>query len=236
MDEHQDLQRSMHPRWLALAADGPALGLPALVPDGSIRVVSDAGSFLSLLERARPRIAIVGTPPAGERELTMVASWRRRRPSLRVVQLAAPEAVQARLDALRLGFDEALATDIDPAELAGRLALLQERARPRTDRVIRVTSDCELDLIGHELRRDGRIVHLRPKEYQLLMVLALHPGRAYTRRQLLDRAWGHDHDGDQRTVDVHVRWLRSKIEAEPDHPVHLVTVRGVGYRLDPPAP
>jgi two-component system response regulator RegX3 len=51
---------------------------------------------------------------------------------------------------------------------------------------------------------------------------------------LLDRAWGHDHDGDPRTIDVHVRWLRSKIEAKPERPVHLVTVRGVGYRLDPP--
>ena len=65
-------------------------------------------------------------------------------------------------------------------------------------------------------------------------MLAAHPGRAYTRRQLLDRVWGHDHDGDPRTVDVHVRWLRAKIEREPARPVHLVTLRGIGYRLDPP--
>jgi DNA-binding response OmpR family regulator len=64
-------------------------------------------------------------------------------------------------------------------------------------------------------------------------MLAAHPGRAYTRRQLLDRVWGQHHDGDPRTVDVHVRWLRSKIEPRPDTPVHLATVRGVGYRLDP---
>jgi two-component system response regulator RegX3 len=55
----------------------------------------------------------------------------------------------------------------------------------------------------------------------------------YTRRQLLDRVWGPGHVGDPRTVDVHVRWLRSKIEPQPDAPLHLVTVRGVGYRLDP---
>ena len=64
-------------------------------------------------------------------------------------------------------------------------------------------------------------------------MLAAHPGRAYTRRQLLDRVWGHDHEGDPRTVDVHVRWLRSKLEPQPDAPVHIVTVRGVGYRLIP---
>ena len=66
----------------------------------------------------------------------------------------------------------------------------------------------------------------------LLAMLAAHPGRAYTRRQLLDRVWGPGHAGDPRTVDVHVRWLRSKIEQQPEAPEHLVTVRGVGYRLD----
>ena len=93
-----------------------------------------------------------------------------------------------------------------------------------------------LNLAAHELRREGDRVHLRPKEYGLLALLAVHPGRAYTRRQLLDRVWGAEHDGDPRTVDVHVRWLRSKIEAEPARPVHLVTMRGVGYRLEPPDP
>jgi DNA-binding response OmpR family regulator len=152
---------------------------------------------------------------------------------LRTVHLAAPEAVASRLEALRLGFDEALPTTVAPGELAARLALLEERARARPERTLPVGDGCELDLVAHEFRRDGRVVHLRPKEFDLLAALAARPGRAHTRRQLLDRVWGHDHDGDPRTVDVHVRWLRSKIEVEPDHPAHLVTVRGVGYRLDP---
>jgi DNA-binding response OmpR family regulator len=76
------------------------------------------------------------------------------------------------------------------------------------------------------------VVHLRPKEFGLLAMLAGHPGRAWTRRQLMDRVWGPGHAGESRTVDVHVRWLRSKIEPDPAHPVRLVTVRGVGYRLD----
>jgi DNA-binding response OmpR family regulator len=224
-----------YPTWLALAVDGPALRLPDLVESPSIRVVPDVGSFLNLLERARPRIAIVGAPPAGPDDLALVVRERRRRHGLRVVQLAAPEAIGARLAALRLGFDEAFSTSIAAEELAGRLALLEERSRLRAARTIAVAAGCELDLVAHELRRDGRIVHLRPKEFDLLATLAAHPGRAYSRRQLLDRAWGHDHDGDPRTVDVHVRWLRSKIEVEPDRPAHLVTVRGVGYRLDPPS-
>lgn len=113
------------------------------------------------------------------------------------------------------------------------MTLLEERTRPRHDTLLVVTADTELDLVAHEVRRAGALIHLRPKEFQLLAMLAAHPGRAYSRRQLLDRVWGPHHDGDPRTVDVHIRWLRSKIEARPDAPSHLVTVRGVGYRLDP---
>ena len=219
--------------WLALATDGPALELPALAENG-VRVVPDVESFIALLERARPRIALLGTPPGGPTETELLARERRRRHGLRVVQLAAPDAIDARLEALRLGFDDALPSSISPGELAARLALLEERARARPERMLPVADGCELDLVAHELRRDGHLVHLRPKEFDLLTVLASHPGKAWTRRQLLDRAWGSGHGGDPRTVDVHVRWLRSKIEAEPERPVHLLTVRGVGYRLDPP--
>lgn len=88
--------------------------------------------------------------------------------------------------------------------------------------------------MAHEVRRDGLAVHLRPKEFGLLALMASHPGRAYTRRELLERVWGKGHETGVRTVDVHVRWLRQKLEADPERPVHLVTVRGVGYRLDPP--
>ncbi len=87
--------------------------------------------------------------------------------------------------------------------------------------------------MAHELRRDGQVIHLRPKEFGLLALLAAHPGRAYTRRELLHLVWGPAHVGGPRTVDVHVRWLRSKIEPGPE-PAYLVTVRGVGYRLDEP--
>jgi DNA-binding response OmpR family regulator len=96
-----------------------------------------------------------------------------------------------------------------------------------------VAESIVLDLLAHELRRDGRAIQLRPKEYQLLATLAANPGRAFSRRQLLDMAWAPERDIDTRTVDVHVHWLRAKIEEVPRHPTHLITVRGFGYRLDP---
>ena len=228
-----DARSATHPAprsdWIALAEDGPLLVLKP-----AIRTVGDPAAFLSLLDDAHPRIAIVAEPPASADLLDRVAQERRRRPRLRVVHLAPEANVDARLRALRLGFDEALSTSVCAEELLGRLALLDERARPRPVTTVEVGDDVELDLFAHELRRGGQPIHLRPKEFNLLAMLAAHPGRAYTRRQLLDRVWGPEHHGDPRTVDVHIRWLRAKIEADPARPLHLVTLRGVGYRLDPP--
>ena len=109
--------------------------------------------------------------------------------------------------------------------------------RPRS-RTLPVATDLdvELDLIARELRRAGRPVHVRPKEFLLLAILAANPGRAFSRRQLLDLAWEPERGIDTRTVDVHVHWLRAKIEAVPRRPIHLVTIRGYGYRLDPWVP
>jgi DNA-binding response OmpR family regulator len=162
-----------------------------------------------------------------------VLEQRRRRTTLRLLHLSPPDAIASRVMALEQGADDAVSATIDPAELLARLRLLDAQARRPRTALLEVADGVVLDLVAHEVRRDGVLVHLRPREFQLLAMLATHPGRAYTRRQLLDRVWGHDHDGDPRTVDVHVRWLRAKLERIPETPAHLVTVRGVGYRLDP---
>jgi DNA-binding response OmpR family regulator len=221
--------------WLVLATDGPGLELDQVALGATrVRTVSDSATFAELLASERPRVAIVAEPPAGARELGFVREARRRRQGLRTIHLSQASNVPARLAALRDGFDEALPQSIEPAELAGRAALLEARIRSRLSTSLPIAEGFELDLVAHELRLDGRSVHLRPKEFRLLAMLAAHPGRAYSRRQLLDRVWGPDQIGDPRTVDVHVRWIRAKIEPQPDRPIHLITVRGVGYRLDPP--
>jgi DNA-binding response OmpR family regulator len=221
------------PAWIALAAGGPLLQLDRIAGARPYHSTDDPAVFAALLRAARPRIVLLGTPPAGPSELDVALHERRRRPSLRVVVVSPSDAIDDRLEALRAGADEAHADTMDPQELLARLTILEERTRPRHETVLSVTEDTELDLVAHEVRRAGEIVHLRPKEFQLLAMFAAHPGRAYTRRQLLDRVWGPGHAGDPRTVDVHIRWLRSKIEQHPDIPEHLVTVRGLGYRLDP---
>ncbi len=201
----------------------------------TINVQDDAGAFLAALATDRPRVVVVSAPPARASTIDAVAAVRRRRPTMRAVLLDDEAAVEERLRALEIGFDAALTDAIPGEELAGRLLLLSRHPRSGRDRL----SICEgttLDTAARTLLRDGRSVHLRPKEFRLLEVLARHPGRVHSRSELLDQVWGSGRAGDPRTVDVHVRWLRAKVEPDPRKPVHLLTVRGLGYRLDPDGP
>ena len=233
MVDHVAASRSISSGWLALAIDGPALDLPGLVAGTPVRVVPDVPLFVALLEQARPRICLLGTPPAARPRRS---SWRAsggagmdcgssRFPRPRPWTFASRPCGSASMRPCRARSNPASSPPASPCSTNGRAAAPAGPSR---------SPPAASSIFAHELRRDGRLVHLRPKEFDLLAVLASHPGRAWTRRQLLDRAWGHGHDGDPRTIDVHVRWLRSKIETEPEQPAHLVTVRGVGYRLDPP--
>jgi DNA-binding response OmpR family regulator len=219
--------------WLALSIEGPALALAAGPAGLRLRVTADPGAFAIALAQHRPRIVILTTPPARAADLDLAIRERRRRPTLRVVHISRIEDVETRLQAIRAGVDDAITDGIEPIELCGRLEIMEAQAHAPGRRELAVTEDAVLDLIAHEVRRDGHVVHLRPKEFQLLALLAAHPGRAYSRREILAKVWGPDHDGDPRTADVHVRWLRTKLEPDADSPTHLVTVRGVGYRLDP---
>ncbi len=90
----------------------------------------------------------------------------------------------------------------------------------------------EVDLDRHRVTCRGVTIELSPKEYDLLVYLMTNKGRVFSREQLLDKVWGYDYAGDTRTVDVHIRWLRQKIEVDPAHACLLLTVRGVGYRLE----
>ena len=210
-------------------------GLGSRLSGLAIKVHDDAGAFLAALVNNRPRVVVVSAPPAAASTIDAVAAVRRRRPTMRAVLLDAETAVEERLRALKIGFDAALTDAIPGDELAGRLLLLSRHPRSVRERL----SICEgtvLDTAARTLLRDGRSIHLRPKEFRLLEVLARHPGRIHSRSQLLDQVWGPGRAGDPRTVDVHVRWLRAKVEPDPRKPVHLLTVRGLGYRLDPDGP
>lgn len=170
--------------------------------------------------RARPTIPLMG----------FNGDDRGRRPDqAEPMRLCRPGAVAFRLEAAALERRPPASSDLHEEQAERPFA----PTRATTSDRLPVADGFELDLAAHELRHAGRPVRLRPMEFQLLATLAADPGRAFTRRQLLDLAWNPRHPIDLRTVDVHVHWLRSKIEPEPARPTHLVTVRGFGYRLDP---
>ena len=133
------------------------------------------------------------------------------------------------------GAADILLEDASPAEVEARLRLVIERARveaPDTDPEEISSGDLTIDAGGYTARVRGRPLDLTYKEFELLKYLAQHPGRVFSRAQLLQEIWGYDYFGGTRTVDVHVRRLRAKLG--PEHEQLIGTVRNVGYRFDPP--
>jgi DNA-binding response OmpR family regulator len=111
------------------------------------------------------------------------------------------------------------------------LRALRRRGRIASGDEILTFGSLAINPAGGAVSRDGRPVHLTKTEFRLLCELASAPGRVFSREALLEHVWGYDYLGDGRIVDVHVRRLRTKVEADPAHPEHVVTVRGLGYKL-----
>ncbi|MBI2906386.1 MAG: response regulator transcription factor [Chloroflexi bacterium] len=142
-----------------------------------------------------------------------------------------------RVVGLELGADDYLTKPFSMRELLARVRamlrrreLLEEEMRSSSSLVR--AGDIELDADRHLVSVKGAALTLSPKEFELLAFLIRNRGHVFNRDQLLGKIWGYDYFGDSRTVDVHMRWLRKHLEADPAHPQHLLTVRGVGYKFE----
>jgi two-component system phosphate regulon response regulator PhoB len=133
---------------------------------------------------------------------------------------------------LEVGADDYLIKPFGMRELVARARALMRRSSTKST-TTQMLSHENLRLYPDECRvtRDGNELNLSPKEYRLLELFMQHPRRVWSRDKLLEQIWGHDYFGDSKTVDVHIRWLREKLEDNPSEPVHLQTVRGFGYRF-----
>ena len=200
---------------------------------GGVSTTPDKAAFRKLLRACGPCVVVVWVPPATAHEIGDVAAARRARRDLRAILIDRPADSGERVTALRSGFDEALDSRVDHAELAGRIDLLSEEIRQQlAARRVSLGADVWLDRDRRELVVCDRPVHLRPREYALLDVLARDPGRTFSREELLNAVGADPAHGDLRSVDVHITWLREKLEPAGAGAPVLQTVRGIGYRLE----
>jgi DNA-binding response OmpR family regulator len=158
-----------------------------------------------------------------------------------ILMLTARDDEIDRVIGLEVGADDYVTKPFSMRELLARVKaqlrrtrLLREElgAQPVEPSEILHFGNLTLDMTRHEVLLDGQPLALKPKEFDLLLFLARHRGQALSRELILERVWGWEFSGGSRTVDVHVRWLREKIELDPTQPTRLITVRGAGYRFE----
>lgn len=206
-----------------------------LAADGyTVRMAADGAEGLSLARALRPDLVLLDLM-LPKLDGTEVLRGIREHSLAPVVILTARTSEADRVKGLDLGADDYVTKPFSIAELKARIrAHLRRKELPTATIGERTISfgEFELDLNRCSLGRGGERIAMRPKEYELLAYLAQRAGRTFTRDRLLNDVWDISFGGGTRTVDVHVRWLRSKIEEAGAEPRHLITVRGVGYRFE----
>lgn len=153
-----------------------------------------------------------------------------------ILMLTARQDEIDRIAGLELGADDYVSKPFSLGELLARVRAIMRRSDRQQigSREIFEAGELKLDTGSRRVWRDNIEITLAQKEFDLLACLVRNRGMALSRDVLLERVWGYDFAGDNRTVDVHIRWLREKIEADPSHPTYIQTVRGIGYRFEVP--
>ena len=197
------------------------------------RVVRDGQQALQVLRREVPDLLVLDLMLPGMDGLELCRRLRSE-PATRalpIIMVTAKGEEADRVVGLELGADDYLVKPFSPRELVARLrAMLRRREPPALETERLVAGELTLDHGRHEVTRHGKPIPLSSMEFKLLAFLLANRGRAFSREQLLDRVWGQDRFVEPRTVDVHIRRLREKVEADPKRPILIQTVRGLGYR------
>ena len=160
--------------------------------------------------------------------------------SVPILMLTARDDEIDRVVGLEVGADDYLTKPFSMRELIARVKALLRRVRLMQDmnkdsestHKILLFNNLVIDETRHEVMINDKVLVLKPKEYDLLLYLARHRGHVLSREKILKEVWGWDYFGDSRTVDVHIRWLREKIEENPSEPKRIITIRGAGYRFE----
>ena len=208
----------------------------------TVETVGDGRSALESARRLKPDLIVLDIM-LPEMDGFEVARILRKEMSTAILMLTARDDEIDRVVGLEVGADDYLTKPFSMRELMARVKsqlrrarlLREEMGRPEASPPRHETLNFEsliVNLTRREVTLDGIPLQLKPKEYELLLFFAEHKGQMLSREFILERVWGWDFIGDSRTVDVHIRWLRQKIEKDSANPVRIVTVRGGGYRFE----
>lgn len=208
-----------------------------------VETAEDGHEAVELARASDPDLIILDImlPGIDGREVTRILRQEMTTP---ILMLTARDDEIDRVLGLEIGADDYITKPFSMRELVSRVKAHLRRIRliqnemgktgaekPGSDKIL-TFGDLRINDTRREVYRDDQVLELKPKEYELLLFLGTHKGQAITRQRLMEYVWGWDFSGDSRTVDVHIHWLREKIEADPKNPSRIITVRGVGYRFD----
>jgi two-component system response regulator RegX3 len=219
----EDEESISDPLSYLLRQEGFEVAVAATGPDG-LAEFDKSGADIVLLDLMLPGLS--GTE---------VCRALRAKSSVPVIMLTARDSEIDKVVGLELGADDYVTKPFSSRELVARVrAVLRRRGEPEeAEQGTLEAGPVRMDVERHVVTVDGAQISLPLKEFELLELLLRNAGRVLTRGQLIDRVWGADYVGDTKTLDVHVKRLRAKIEPDPGAPQHLVTVRGLGYKLEP---
>jgi len=200
---------------------------------GGFRVftAADGPSALAVARNDRPDLIVLDLNLPGMDGLDVCRALRRQS-DVPIIMLTARVDETDRLIGLELGADDYITKPFSPRELVARVRAVLRRVQGgvHTPGLVRV-GDLEIDLNGHRATTAGQPLHLTRTEFELLAILAQHPGQTFSRAQLLDRLHGIVYEGFDRSIDAHIKNLRRKLEADPGEPRYVLTVYGVGYQF-----
>lgn len=193
----------------------------------------DGEEALQVFDREKPDLVILDIM------LPLMDGWEvcrklREKSSVPIIMLTAKDAEADKVRGLEIGADDYITKPFSPKEMVARVKAALRRAAlepPESSHVVSL-NDLRIDIDRHQVTLDGKPLVLTPKEFELLLLLVRNKGKVLSRDLLLETVWGYDYGGETRTVDVHIRRLRQKMNDDPSNPRYIHTVHGVGYKVE----
>jgi len=196
---------------------------------------ADGAEALEIARREKPALILLDImlPKISGFEVCRIL---RKEMTVPIIMLTAKAEETDKVVGLEIGADDYVTKPFSMRELVARVRAMLRRTQLAEmllpdEKPLRI-GDIEVDTGRHQAKRGGSVLNLTPKEFDLLAFLVRNRNLVFSREQLLEKVWGYEFAGDSRTVDVHIRWLRQKIEADPSNPQYLITVRGAGYKVE----